>query len=145
MNVPDFSLRAATVADGLIGQSDDVLGPEDRDPLRTVIRIAFEVQSLLASPSIDETAREWTQETVCAGCESVLLARNVWRLVGQFEGVALPGPGADTFPANVKALSEQLDEALRTVEDESLPLGVRLRAVNRAARLQVVFLGATLW
>ncbi len=145
MNVPDFSVRAATVADDLIGRSEDVLGPEDRDPLRTVIRIAFEVQALLASPNIDEKAREWTQETVCAGCESFVLARNVWRLLGQFEGLSLPGPGADTFPANLKALSEQLDEALRTIEDESLPLGGRLRAVNRAARLQVVFLGATLW
>jgi hypothetical protein len=143
--VPDFSLRAATVADRLIGLSEDVLGPEDRDPLRTVIRIAFEVQALLASSNVDEAAREWTQETVCAGCESALLARNVWRLLGQFEGLALPGPGADTFPANSKALSELLDEALRAIEDESRPLGVRLRAVNRAARLQVLFLGATLW
>jgi hypothetical protein len=145
MTAPDFSIRAATIADDMIRRSEDVLGPEDRDPLRTVIRIAFEVQALLASPNIDEKAREWTQETVCAGCESVLLARNVWRLLGQFEGLALPGPGADTFPTNSKALSEQLDDALRSVEDESLPLGVRLRAVNRAARLQVVFLGATLW
>ena len=29
MNVPDFSVRAATVSDDLIGRSEDVLGPED--------------------------------------------------------------------------------------------------------------------
>ena len=110
-----------------------------------MIRIALEVQALLASPNLEGKDRKWTQETVCAGCESVLLARNAWRLLGQFEGLSVPGPGADSFPTNLKALSEQLDEALRAVEEESLPLGVRLRAVNRAARLQVVFLGATLW
>jgi hypothetical protein len=141
----DHSLRAAMLADELIGRGEDVLGPEDRDPLRTVIRIAFEVQELLASPSADEKAREWTQETVCSGCESVLLVRNVWRILGQFDGLSLPGPGADTFPANLQVLSTQLDEVLCTVVDESKPLGVRLRALNRAARLQLLFLGATLW
>jgi len=145
MKTTDFSLRAATIADDLIARSEAVLGREDRDSLRTVIRIAFEVQALLAVPMVDERALEWTQETVCSGCESVLLARNVWRLLGQFDGLSLPGPGPDGFPANLHVLREQLDEALYTVSDASMPLGRRLRAVNRAARLQIVFLGATLW
>jgi hypothetical protein len=145
MSLPDYSGRAATITDDLIGRSEESLGPEDRDSLRTVIRIAFEVHALLESPNADEKAREWTQETVCSGCDSIVLARNVWRLLGQFEDLSLPGPGPDTFPGNLQMLSEQLGEALGAVENESLPLGRRLRAVNRVARLQLVFLGATLW
>jgi hypothetical protein len=140
----DYSLQAAAIADDLIGRSDDVLGPEDRDSLRTIIRIAFEVQAFLASPRAAE-AREWTQETVCAGCESALLVRNAWRVLGQFDGLSLPGPGADSFPTDLQALGDQLDETLRLVSDDAIPLGTRLRALNRATRLQIVFLGATLW
>lgn len=143
--MPDYSQRAATVADDLISHTQDVLGPEDRDPLRTVIRIAFEVRASLAPSAGAEETREWTQETVCAGWEFALLARNVWRAADQPDGLSSALPGEDSFPADLNGLRERLDEALRTLEDESLPLGVRLRAVNRAARLQVVFLGATLW
>ncbi len=141
----DYSQRAATLADDLIGRSQDVLGPEERDPLRTVLRIAFKVQASLAPPKGAAKTREWTQETVCAGCEFALLARNAWRAADQLDGLSSALPGEDSFPANLHVLREQLDEALRMVSDESMPLGARLRAVNRAARLQIVFLGATLW
>ena len=53
MNVPDFSVRAATVSDNTMGEAKTFSGRRDRNPLRTVIRIAFEVQALLASPKID--------------------------------------------------------------------------------------------
>lgn len=141
----DHSQRAATITDDLIERSQDVLGPEDRDPLRTVLQIAFEVQASLSPRTGAEKTREWTQETVCAGCEFALLARIAWRAADQVDGLSSALPEEDCFPANLHVLREQLDEALRTVSGESMPLGARLRAVNRVARLQILFLGATLW
>jgi hypothetical protein len=145
MRQADYSPRAATITDELIRLSEGSLAPEDRDPVRTVIRIAFEMQALLTSKPDDLKAREWTQETVCAGCESSLRARDAWRELGQFDGLSLPGAGLDTFPMDMSDLREQLNIALRAVEDGAAPLGARLRAVNRCARLQLLFLGATLW
>ena len=49
-----------------------------------------------------------------------------------------------TFPADLNDIRERLDEALRSVQDDSLSWTERVRAVSQTARLQLVFLGATL-
>jgi hypothetical protein len=56
----DFSIKAVAIVDDIIGQSDGDLGPEDRDPLRVVIRIAFDVQGFLDSKPHDADALDWT-------------------------------------------------------------------------------------
>lgn len=136
-----------------MARGDDALQAEVRDALRTVIRIGFEVLELLDSTVLElleatttkQNALDWVHETVCAGCESILLARDSWRLLGQFENMSSPGAGAPTLPKDVRDLHVQLETALRTVQDDSLPITARLRAVNRVARLQLVFFGSTLW
>jgi hypothetical protein len=153
MSRRDHSAKAASIVDDLIARADGIVPLELRDPLRTVIRIAFEVLELLDStvlelleaPTTKQNALDWTHETICAGCESVLLARDAWRLLGQLDGMSFPGPGEHTLPTDVRDLHIQLETALRTLQDDSLPITARLRAVNRAARLQLVFLGSTLW
>jgi hypothetical protein len=153
MNRHNFGAEADSIVDDLMARGDDALQPEVRGPLGIVIRIGFEVLELLNSTMLElfevtttkENALDWTHETICAGCESILLARDSWRLLGQFENMSPPGPGAQTFPKDLRDLHVQLETALRTVQDKSLPITARLRAVNRIARLQLVFLGSTLW
>jgi hypothetical protein len=145
MDTPDFTVQAAEIASDLIARSDEILGLQDYDALRTVLRIGFDVGALLASDANDDRAREWAQDTVCAGCEFALLSRNVWQLLGQFDELPTPGPGPDTFPEDLHDLARQLDAVLKKVQDQAAPLSARLRAVNRIARLQLIFLGATLW
>ena len=145
MATKDYSPRAAAIADELIARSDGVLGPKDRDPVRVVLRIAFEVNDFLGGDRNQAESREWNQDTVFSGCDSIQRARSVWRELGCFDGLSLPGPGADTFPGDLAEVHKQLDDALRLIQNESVPLGARLRAVNRIARLQIIFLGATLW
>jgi hypothetical protein len=143
MRTADYSVRAAAIVDDLIGRSDGDLGPEDRDSLRAIIRIAFEVQEFLATKPNDADALDWTQDTVLSGCDSIHLARGTWSFVRRLEGSVQPIP--KTFPADLNDLALRLDEALRSVQDESLPWSERILAVKLAARLQLVFLGATLW
>jgi hypothetical protein len=153
MNRRDFGSKVASIVDDLITRGGDGLQPEVRGPLGTVIRIGFEVLELLDSTMLEllevattkESALDWTHETICAGCESILLARDSWRLLGQFEAMSPPGPGAHTLPKDLRDLHVQLDAALQTVQNSSLPITARLRAVNRVARLELVFLGSTLW
>jgi hypothetical protein len=75
-----------------------------------------------------------------------------WRAVQQKEGaVSIPGylrdsgPGPDTFPIDRADVHRQLVAALHAVEDRALPIEARFEAVHIIARLQLLFLGATLW
>jgi hypothetical protein len=141
----DYSVQAAAIIDDVIGRSDGDLGPEDRDPLRTTIRIAFELQEFLASKPNDADALDWTQDTVFSGCDSIHLARNTWRLLGRVGAFVAPAPGSNTHPTDLNDLRQQLDEALHSLQDVTSPWPERIHAVNRVARLQLLFLGATLW
>jgi hypothetical protein len=145
MGTTDYSAKAAAIVDDIIGRSDSDLGPEDRDPLRVVMRIAFEVQEFLHSRPEDADALDWTQDTVFSGCDSIFLARNIWHRLGCAGAFAAPAAGATSFPPDLNNLRQQLDEALRSVQADSLPWTARILAVNHLARLQLVFLGATLW
>jgi hypothetical protein len=145
VSTTDHSVRAAAIVDDLIARSDGDLGPEDRDSLRVIIGIAFEVQDFLASSRDNAEARDWTQDTVFSGCDSIFLARSSWHILGRAGAFAEPVPGADTFPSDMNDLAGRLDDALRLLQDESLAWPARVLAVNRIARLQLVFLGATLW
>jgi len=145
VSATDYSVRAAAIVDDLIARSDGDLGPEDRDPLRGIIRIAFKVQDFLASSRDIAEARDWIQDTVFSGCDSIFLARNSWHILGRAGVFAEPVPEADTFPSDVSDLAGRLDDALRLLQEESLAWPARILAVNRMARLQLVLLGATLW
>ena len=147
MNTADYSGKAAAIVDDIIGRSDGDLGPEDRDPFRVIVRIAFEVQEFLATKSSDVDALDWTQDTILSGCDSIHLARSAWsllRLAGAFGRGRQNRCPSYTFPADLNDIRERLDEALRSVQDDSLSWTERVRAVSQTARLQLVFLGATL-
>jgi hypothetical protein len=152
MNTADYSGKAAAIVDDIIRRSDGDLGPEDRDPFRVIVRIAFEVQEFLATKSSDVDALDWTQDTVLSGCDSIHLARSAWsllRLAGALDEDGKSRPSKTnvqpyTFPADLNDIRERLDDALRSVQDDSLSWTERVRAVSQAARLQLVFLGATL-
>jgi hypothetical protein len=141
----EYHTRAARIADDLIDLSDKEIGPPDRESLRTILRIAFELQLFLASMPGSEEEMEWTQDTVFSGCDSIHLACVTWRRLHRVQELSLPGAGPDTFPLDLTDLRRQLDDALQTAQDKSQPLFTRLRAINRTARLQLLFLGATLW
>jgi hypothetical protein len=137
MTHADHTNRAANIAGELIESSGGELGPEDRDCLRTIVRIAFEVQECLARDPDDPEARDWNQDTVLSGCDMVHLARRTWSRLG-------PSPG-DTFPDDLRDLHRRLDEALSALQEQGLPFQRRVLALNQLARLQLIFLGATLW
>jgi hypothetical protein len=145
MITTDHSAKAAAIVDDIIGRSGGDLGPEDRDPLRVIIRIAFEVQQFLASKVNDADALDWTQDTIFSGCDSMFLARNVWHVLGRAGAFGASAPGPHIFPVDLDDVRQQLDEALRSVQADSLPWAERILAVNHLARLQLVFLAATLW
>ena len=144
MSTTDYSVVAATIVDDIIGRSDGDLGPEDRDPLRVIIRIAFEVQEFLATKPDDVDALAWTQDTVLSGCDSIHLARSTWSLLRRADSFVGAAPELGTFPADLNDVRRRLDVALQSVQDATLPWTERVLAVNRVARIQLMFLGATL-
>ena len=146
MKTTDHSAKAAAIIDDVMGRSDGDLGPEDRDPLLTTIRIAFEVQDFLASEVDDADALDWTQDTIFSGCDSIHLARGTWQFLGRAGAFGAPAPQeANTFPSDLNDLRQRLDEALRSVQDGTVPWPDRLLAIKRVARLELLLLGATLW
>jgi hypothetical protein len=145
MRTTDYSVEAAAIIDDIIGRSDGDLGPEDRDPLRTAIRIAFELQEFLTSHPDDADVLDWTQDTILSGCDSIHLARSTWQSLGLAGAFVSPAPGPHSFPTDLNDLGQQLDEALHSLQDVTSPWPERIHAVNRIARLQLLFLGATLW
>ena len=145
MSTTNYSAIAAAIVDDIIARSASDLGPEDHDPLRVVVRVGFEVQEFLASKRNDADALDWTQDTIFSGCDSIHLSRGTWRILGRAVAFVVPAPGSNTFPADLNDLRRQLDEALRSVQDNSLRWPERMLALNRVARLQLVCLGATLW
>ncbi len=145
MRTTDYSVQAAAIIDDIIGRTGGELGPEDRGPLRTAIRIAFEVQEFLASEPYDADVLDWTQDTILSGCDSIHLARSTWQSLGLAGAFVSPAPGPNTFPTDLKDLRQQLDEALHSLQDDASPWPERIHAINRIARLQLLLLGATLW
>jgi hypothetical protein len=144
MRTTDYSVAAAAIMDDIIVLSDGGLGPEDRDPLRTIIRIAFELQDFLCTKPNDADALEWTRDTVFSGCDSIHLACSTWSVVRRTGALTATAPEPYTFPTDLSDLARRLSEALRSVQDGSASWAERILAVNRAACLHLFFLGATL-
>ena len=84
MSKTDYSLRAAA-ADNLIRRTVNLVGAPHRDSIRTLLRIAFEVQAFLHSQQDGKEDLEWVQDAVFSGCDSLHLARSAWQSRVKFE------------------------------------------------------------
>lgn len=130
--------RASALALQVIDASGGILGPEDRESLRAVLRISFEVQDFLLAKEADAEALDWMQGTILSGVDSIGLLRMPLR--GNESSASAP-----IWIKSFDELRTRFFDALRAIDDPSLSIESRIDALQVVCRLQLVLLGATLW
>jgi hypothetical protein len=111
-------LRAAEIADEVIPSSDGAGGPKELESLRTVLRIAFEVEAFLASKTKDQETWRWMQDTVFSGLESIDNVRPLWATISFIQDDEL----AKDFPGDPAVVRGDLAKMWQAVQDGALSI-----------------------
>jgi hypothetical protein len=113
MRRTDHSRLAAAIADDMVADSGELLDSHDRDSLRGVLRIAFEVSTFLASVPRDQEGWQWMRDTLFSGLESIDGLRATWQLVLVVHDDEL----AKAFPSDPATVRDDLAKIWHAVKE----------------------------